>query len=244
MGKVVATGTHIYLPHLVCVDRAPAGVPCNATTGHWVLYVATSTDRGLTFVDRALPAAPIGGAEGNGLSSVWPISLAADHDGHAAVGVSGAAHVWLWTSRDAGVTWTRRAKPVDDGSDFGGATVPSVAIAGSRVIVAYYASAARSVGARHAWYGVVADSPNSGTSFTSVAIPAVLATTDSPELGDELYDNFGTTITRAGSVAVVMTESCGARSPTDVECPGPGTGLTGSAANREVLRWALITRRG
>jgi hypothetical protein len=232
IAKTVAVGRDVYVAYLAC-DTAPQGSDCTGAPDRESVHVAVSRDRAATFTDVALPSRRQHGTLSDG---TWPISAAADSTGRVAVAVTDARHVWLWTSRDAGRTWRRRNAPVDGQLGWKLAVVPSVALHGRTLAVAWYGSGPARGAQR--WRLVVAVSRDDGRTLRMVVLPQVLATTPhDASLADGLYDDFGLGITPGGHVVAAYTASCLGHRPRDRSCPGPNASDLGTT---DVIRSAWI----
>jgi hypothetical protein len=219
--RIAVGRSGIYSAYLIC-DTA------NACTAH----VGISRDRGATFTDVDLPNSVMNlPADGT-----FPLSAAADQAGHVAVAVTDKHHLRLWLSDDDGHTWRGLVQPVDTPLGWNLANVPSVAVRGSTVALAWYGTPP-STGAQ-SWHLTVARSDDGGKSFRFTWVPTVLATTaHNAPIADHLYDDFGTQITPTGDISIVATQSCIGHPTTDPDCPGPPPGQLGIY---DAVRWAWV----
>jgi hypothetical protein len=233
MGKIAAVGGHVYVAYLAC-DTPGAGLDCSAPGDRQSLHLAVSSDRAAHFRDMRLPDAHLDGPLDDG---VWPVAAAADARGGVAVAVTDTRHVRLWTSSSYGWRWKLRGSTID-GSRQGYATVPTVALAGRHLAVAWYGSPPAVRGRQQRWRLTVARSTDGGARLTRTALDPVLATTASGEpLGDALYDDFGALITSRGELASTYTESCDGHRASDRTCPPAGEN---DQAHAEVIRSAWL----
>jgi len=234
MGKLAAGGGRTYLAYVAC-DTALADLNCDAPGNQQSIHVAISSNAARSFTDVPLPGDPGRGPLNDG---TWPVALAADATGRVAVVRTDTHHVTLWTSPDFGRTWRRRATPVDAPLGWGRATVPTVALGGSRLAVAWYDSAPAPAGAPQRWQLAVARSADDGGSLPVSVLPTVLATTAHDELlASLLYDDNAALLTPRGDLALAYTESCADHPPTDAACPGPAGAQQGTM---DVVRSALV----
>jgi hypothetical protein len=214
----------IYATYLTC-DTS------NTCTAH----VGISRDRAASFSDIDLA----GSAMTVPADGTFPLSAAADEAGHVAVAVTDKHHLRLWLSDDDGHTW-RTVPGVDAPLGWNLANVPSVAVRGSTVALAWYGSPPST--GNQSWFLTVARSDDGARSFKFTWPPTVLATTahDAP-IADHLYDDFGTQIAPGGDISVVTTQSCVGHPTSDTECPGPPPGQLGIY---NVVRWAWVGSPG
>ena len=234
MAKLAVGGGRLYAAYQQC-DTLLASLTCDSPGNRQSVWVAISSDRGASFTDVPLPDAHLLGTLDDG---TWPMAAAADDRGHVAVAVVDTHHVVLWTSSDSGRRWRLRRKPVDAGLGWRLAEVPSVAIRGRTVVVAWNGSPPARSGAPQRWYMTVARSDDGGRHFRYRRLDPLLATTDhGTSLADTLYDDFGTAIDRSGAIALAYTQSCAGHSPSDRECPGASQS---TQANTLVVRSAWI----
>jgi hypothetical protein len=218
MAKIVAIGGRVYVAYLACA-AAGADSNCDAPGNRQTLHVAVSRDEARTFSDLTLPDAGLHGPLNDG---VWPIAMDADPRGDVAVATTDTRHVHLWTSTNAGRSWRLRRSPVD-ASSHGYATVPSVAVRGPRLVVAWYGSGPAARSGPQRWRLVVARSEDRGARFPRHSLEPVLATTAHEEpLGDALYDDFGLLFLPRGEVALSYTQLCDGHPVSDPLCPGAG----------------------
>jgi hypothetical protein len=241
MGKIAATAGRVQVAYVICDNFPETNLNCDSPGDHQSLHLATSADAGASWQDRVLPDAGLHGPLDDG---VWPMSLAADAPTAAgvatvAIAVTDTHHVHLWTSPDGGQTWRLHPGALDAPLGWTRATVPSVAVRGRRVSVAWYGSAPEAGSAPQQWRLVVARSEDGGATFTLTSLDPVLAITphDTP-LADLLYDDFGALVAPDGATLLTYTQSCADKPPTDRECPGPPAGTAGSGF--EVVRHARL----
>ena len=236
MGKLVATGGRVHLPYVACDVVPETNLNCDGPADHQGLHLASSSDSGASWQDTALP-------DGNLVSplndGVWPISMGADGP-NLAVAVTDTHHVHLWSSSDGGRSWRLHPGNLDAPLGWNLATVPSVAVHGGRISVAWFGSGpAAGAAAQQEWRLVVARSADHGETFSIQPLDPVLATTrHGNPLGDLLYDDFGAFITPDGATLLVYTQSCSGRSPAEHTCPGPPS--AGAQGTFEMVRYARI----
>ena len=244
MGKLVASGGRVFLSYLACDVVPETNLNCNGPADHQGLHVASSADSGASWQDHLLPDAGLLAPLNDG---VWPISMGADGQ-NLAVAVTDTQHVHLWTSADAGSSWRLHPQPLDAPLSWNFATVPSVAVRGALVSVAWNGSgpaaasaspASRSASASQEWRLVLARSRDGGTTFTVTPLDPVLATTPAgTPLADLLYDDFGALLAADGATLLTYTQSCAGKAPTDPACPGPPT--PGAQGTFEMVRYARV----
>lgn len=234
MAKLAVGDGRIYASYEQC-DTFGASLDCDSPGDRQSVHVAISPDRGASFSDVTLPDA---GLLGTLDDATWPLAAGADRYGHVAVAAVDTRHVVLWTSSDAGATWRLRPARVDAGLGWQLASVPTVAVRGKTVVVAWYGSPPAPAGQAQRWYLTVARSLDGGRRFAYQRLEPVLATTPHGQsLADGLYDDFGATITRDGAIALAYTQSCIGHSPSDPDCPGLPPG---ASAITDVVRSAWI----
>lgn len=221
MAKIVAEGGKVYVAYRACATIG-ADLNCDAPGDHQTLHVAISRDRAATFSDVSLPDDHAHGPLDDG---VWPVTAAADGAGHVAVASSDIRHVRLWTSSSGGQRWRLRAGTVDRRPG-GFATVPTLALSGRRMALAWYGSPPARRGVPQHWRLALARSNDGGAHFSHQTLDPELATTATGEpLGDKLYDNFGALLTPRGELALTYTQSCDGHRPADLSCPGAAEGV-------------------
>lgn len=238
MAKIVAAGGRVYVAYRACATLG-ADLNCDAPGDRQTLHVAVSRDRASSFTDVPLPDDHTRGPLNDG---VWPVTAAADGAGHVAVASTDIRHVRLWTSSSAGQRWRLRPGTIDRRAG-GFATVPTLALSGRRMAVAWYGSPPARRGVPQRWRLAVARSNDGGRSFTRRTLDPLLATTPAgAPLGDELYDNFGALLTGRGELALAYNQSCDGHRPGDRSCPGPAEG---TEAHALVVRsaWLPAPRR-
>ncbi|MGI8609700.1 MAG: WD40/YVTN/BNR-like repeat-containing protein [Candidatus Dormibacteria bacterium] len=234
MGKLVASAGRVFLAYLACDVVPETNLNCNGSADHQGLHIATSSDAGASWQDQLLPDAALRVPLNDG---VWPMSMGADGP-NLAVAVTDTQHVHLWTSGDAGRSWRLHPRPLDAPLGWNLATVPSVAVRGALVSVAWYGSGP-AAGASQEWHLVLARSSDSGAAFAVTPLDPVLAATPSgTPLGDFLYDDFGALVTADGATLLTYTQSCSGKPATDPVCPGPPT--SDAQGTYEVVRYARI----
>jgi hypothetical protein len=235
MAKVVATGGRVHLAYTVCDNFPEPNLNCDGPADHQSVHVATSADSGASWQDVTLPDGALRAPLNDG---VWPMSLGADGN-NLAVAITDTHHVHLWTSSDGGATWRVLPATVDAPTGWSLATVPSVAVRGGAISLAWYGSAPAPGTGPQEWRLVVARSTDGGRSFAIAPLDPVLATTaHGAPLVDLLYDDFGALIAPDGATLLTYTQSCAAKPAADRECPGPpANALSGTF---EVVRYARI----
>lgn len=204
-GRLVAGDRALFASYLSCDQSSIC-----------TLGVGVSRDRGATWSD-VVPPSPEASITSD---PTFPLSASADGLGHVAVTVTDRHHVYLWMSSDGARTWPVAHRAVDAELGWSLANVPSVAVQGSHVEVAWFGSPV--VSGQQPWYLVMARSDDGGLTWRNAVVAPVLATTahDAP-LGAALYDDFGTAVTPAGDDVAVYTQSCQGHPTTDPLCPGP-----------------------
>jgi hypothetical protein len=215
----------IYIPAMDCASetltqlfaRAEAG-SSNCLVGNAVVYVLVGSRGGTswalhTVTPTSSPAVPI-----------WPDTIATDAAGAVYIAWHQNHDAYLDVSRDGGNTWStpKRINPPDVPT----AVYPAIAAGHAGVVkVAFYgttvagdANATKVMGTSGApgaaqWRVYLAESSDSGSSFTTVAASPVIHTGALCTQGDacstantrDLFDDFGTVLTPSGSAAIDYT---------------------------------------
>jgi hypothetical protein len=208
-GRLAAGDGALYASYLSCDQSSVC-----------TLGVGVSRDRGASWVD-VVPPSPRATIASD---PTFPLSASADALGHVAVAVTDRHHVYLWLSSDGGRTWPVAHRAVDTNLTWSLANVPSVAVHGSHVMVAWFGSPPAA--GRQPWYLAMARSDDGGVTWADAVVAPVLATTaHGAPLGPALYDDFGTAVTPAGDDVAAYTQSCQGHPATDPSCPGPGEAM-------------------
>lgn len=217
-GKLTAFASDVYVPYVACDTPATAALTdpsCAAPSDIETLAVARSTNGGRSFTD--IPIAR-GALRINLDDGTWPLSLAVDPAGDAVLAADTGTRLLTYDSTDFGVHW-RPLNGLSGQPQWPFAGVPSVAIAGARYVIGWYASPRAPAGADQRFYLRVAQGQLGVGAVRRLVLPVMLASTPhGTPLDDTLSDDFAAAIAH-GHPVFILVEDCAGHPASQRSCP-------------------------